>query len=165
MAFLESPGAAAELHSFKISLGGFSWWLWFSLCVSVWYWSPSLPQVEFCVCEVKRTGLQTAVSVRMLGRNYSSKRLLGYVAALKDNFGFIETANHDKEIFFHYRWMTVLLFDCVPVLGGTGGCGVLLGSVLNPFELYTRTENIYIYMLRYLQFNLSSLVDWFRLFC
>ncbi|NXI53362.1 CSDE1 protein, partial [Chloroceryle aenea] len=59
-------------------------------------------KVEFCVCEVKRTGLQTAVSVRMLGRNYSSKRLLGYVAALKDNFGFIETANHDKEIFFHY---------------------------------------------------------------
>lgn len=55
------------------------------------------------MCEVKRTGLQTAVSVRMLGRNYSSKRLLGYVAALKDNFGFIETANHDKEIFFHYR--------------------------------------------------------------
>lgn len=44
----------------------------------------------------------------MLGRNYSSKRLLGYVAALKDNFGFIETANHDKEIFFHYRWMTIL---------------------------------------------------------
>jgi len=62
-----------------------------------------LQQVEFSVCEVKRTGLQTAVSVRMLGRNYSSKRLLGYVAALKDNFGFIETANHDKEIFFHYR--------------------------------------------------------------
>jgi len=24
------------------------------------------------------------------------------VATLKDNFGFIETANHDKEIFFHY---------------------------------------------------------------
>ncbi|KAM9268543.1 cold shock domain-containing protein E1 isoform 2-T2 [Morus bassanus] len=59
-------------------------------------------KVEFSVCEVKRSGLQTAVSVRMLGRNYSSKRLLGYVAALKDNFGFIETANHDKEIFFHY---------------------------------------------------------------
>ncbi|KAF7254609.1 Cold shock domain-containing protein E1 [Varanus komodoensis] len=58
--------------------------------------------VEFTVCEVKRTGLQTATSVRMLGRNYSSKRLLGYVATLKDNFGFIETANHDKEIFFHY---------------------------------------------------------------
>uniref|UniRef100_A0A8C5RPM9 Cold shock domain containing E1 n=1 Tax=Laticauda laticaudata TaxID=8630 RepID=A0A8C5RPM9_LATLA len=59
-------------------------------------------KVEFTVCEVKRTGLQIATSVRLLGRNYSSKRLLGYVATLKDNFGFIETANHDKEIFFHY---------------------------------------------------------------
>nr|XP_006118863.1 cold shock domain-containing protein E1 isoform X2 [Pelodiscus sinensis] len=59
-------------------------------------------KVEFSVCEVKRTGSQVAVSVRMLGRNYSSKRLVGYVATLKDNFGFIETANHDKEIFFHY---------------------------------------------------------------
>ncbi|KAJ6657941.1 hypothetical protein lerEdw1_001731 [Lerista edwardsae] len=64
--------------------------------------------VEFTVCEVKRTGLQTATSVRMLGRNYSSKRLLGYVATLKDNFGFIETANHDKEIFFHYRQVSAL---------------------------------------------------------
>ncbi|EMP35998.1 Cold shock domain-containing protein E1 [Chelonia mydas] len=62
----------------------------------------SKEKVEFSVCEVKRTGLQTAVSVRMLGRNYNSKRLVGYVATLKDNFGFIETANHDKEIFFHY---------------------------------------------------------------
>ncbi|KAL7985402.1 hypothetical protein Chor_003972 [Crotalus horridus] len=44
-------------------------------------------KVEFTVCEVKRTGLQTATSVRLLGRNYSSKRLLGYVATLKDNFG------------------------------------------------------------------------------
>lgn len=27
----------------------------------------------------------------------------GFIAALKDGFGFIETVNHDKEIFFHYR--------------------------------------------------------------
>ncbi|XP_067214541.1 RNA-binding protein Unr [Linepithema humile] len=26
----------------------------------------------------------------------------GFIAALKDGFGFIETVNHDKEIFFHY---------------------------------------------------------------
>ena len=26
----------------------------------------------------------------------------GYVAALKDGFGFIETLQHDKEIFFHF---------------------------------------------------------------
>ncbi|XP_050927020.1 cold shock domain-containing protein E1 isoform X6 [Lates calcarifer] len=63
-------------------------------------------KVEFCINEVKRTGLQSAVSIRVLNRNASSaKRLHGFVATLKDNFGFIETANHDQEIFFHYSEM------------------------------------------------------------
>ncbi|XP_076015433.1 cold shock domain-containing protein E1 isoform X2 [Genypterus blacodes] len=60
-------------------------------------------KVEFSINEVKRTGQQSAVSIRVLNRNISnSKRLQGFVATLKDNFGFIETANHDQEIFFHY---------------------------------------------------------------
>ncbi|XP_038604649.1 cold shock domain-containing protein E1 isoform X2 [Tachyglossus aculeatus] len=59
-------------------------------------------KVEFSISETKRTGQQIAHCVRLLGRNSNAKRLLGYVATLKDNFGFIETANHDKEIFFHY---------------------------------------------------------------
>ncbi|XP_018426924.1 PREDICTED: cold shock domain-containing protein E1 [Nanorana parkeri] len=59
-------------------------------------------KVEFSICEAKRTGQQSAVSMKVLGRNSNSKRFYGYVATLKDNFGFIETANHDKEIFFHY---------------------------------------------------------------
>ncbi|XP_078110532.1 cold shock domain-containing protein E1 isoform X2 [Sander vitreus] len=64
------------------------------------------PQVEFSINEVKRTGQQSAVSIRVLNRNASNaKRLLGFVATLKDNFGFIETANHDQEIFFHYSEM------------------------------------------------------------
>lgn len=29
----------------------------------------------------------------------------GFVAALKDTFGFIETISHDKEIFFHFRYL------------------------------------------------------------
>uniref|UniRef100_A0AAV2LWT5 Cold shock domain-containing protein E1 n=1 Tax=Knipowitschia caucasica TaxID=637954 RepID=A0AAV2LWT5_KNICA len=63
-------------------------------------------KVEFSINEVKRTGLQSAVSVRVLNRNSSNaKRLHGFVATLKDNFGFIETANHDQEIFFHYSEM------------------------------------------------------------
>ncbi|XP_043973653.1 cold shock domain-containing protein E1 isoform X9 [Gambusia affinis] len=70
----------------------------------------SFPQagdkVEFCINEVKRTGHQSAVSIRVLNRNASnSRRLHGFVAALKDNFGFIETANHDQEVFFHYSEM------------------------------------------------------------
>ncbi|XP_056414346.1 cold shock domain-containing protein E1 isoform X1 [Hyla sarda] len=59
-------------------------------------------KVEFSICEAKRTGQQSAVSMKVLGRSSNSKRFHGYVATLKDNFGFIETANHDKEIFFHY---------------------------------------------------------------
>uniref|UniRef100_A0A665VQB5 Cold shock domain-containing protein E1 n=1 Tax=Echeneis naucrates TaxID=173247 RepID=A0A665VQB5_ECHNA len=63
-------------------------------------------KVEFSINEVKRTGQQSAVSIRVLNRNASgAKRLHGFVATLKDNFGFIETANHDQEIFFHYSEM------------------------------------------------------------
>ncbi|XP_029689072.1 cold shock domain-containing protein E1 isoform X6 [Takifugu rubripes] len=61
-------------------------------------------KVEFSISEVKRTGLQSAVSVRLLNRTVS-KKVYGFVATLKDNFGFIETANHDQEIFFHYSEM------------------------------------------------------------
>ncbi|XP_043103927.1 cold shock domain-containing protein E1 isoform X3 [Puntigrus tetrazona] len=59
-------------------------------------------KVEFSISEVKRTGQQSAVSLKVLNRAVGTKRLLGYIATLKDNFGFIETANHDQEIFFHY---------------------------------------------------------------
>uniref|UniRef100_A0A4W4HMG5 Cold shock domain-containing protein E1 n=1 Tax=Electrophorus electricus TaxID=8005 RepID=A0A4W4HMG5_ELEEL len=68
-----------------------------------------LPQqgdkVEFAISEVKRTGQQSAVSIKILNRTTNTKRLLGFIATLKDNFGFIETANHDQEIFFHYSEM------------------------------------------------------------
>lgn len=67
------------------------------------YECPYFSQVEFSISDKQRPGQQIATCVRLLGRNSNSKRLLGYVATLKDNFGFIETANHDKEIFFHYR--------------------------------------------------------------
>lgn len=30
----------------------------------------------------------------------------GFIAALKDGFGFIETADHTKEVFFHFRYVT-----------------------------------------------------------
>uniref|UniRef100_A0A8B9KHB8 Cold shock domain-containing protein E1 n=1 Tax=Astyanax mexicanus TaxID=7994 RepID=A0A8B9KHB8_ASTMX len=62
-------------------------------------------KVEFSISEVKRTGMQSAVSLKILNRTTNTKRLLGFIATLKDNFGFIETANHDQEIFFHYSEM------------------------------------------------------------
>ncbi|XP_068183091.1 cold shock domain-containing protein E1 isoform X4 [Antennarius striatus] len=63
-------------------------------------------KVEFSINEVKRTGQQSAVSIRVVNRSIpNGKRLQGFIATLKDNFGFIETANHDQEIFFHYSEM------------------------------------------------------------
>ena len=32
----------------------------------------------------------------------SNKKVHGYIAAIKDGFGFLETLGHDKEIFFHF---------------------------------------------------------------
>lgn len=32
----------------------------------------------------------------------------GFVATLKENFGFLETSEHDKEVFFHYRFVNVI---------------------------------------------------------
>uniref|UniRef100_A0A3Q2YZI6 Cold shock domain-containing protein E1 n=1 Tax=Hippocampus comes TaxID=109280 RepID=A0A3Q2YZI6_HIPCM len=63
-------------------------------------------KVEFSINEVKRSGQQSAVSIRVVNRSAcGGKRLKGFIATLKDNFGFIETANHDQEIFFHYSEM------------------------------------------------------------
>ena len=37
----------------------------------------------------------------------SAKVYKGFIASLKDTFGFIETDAHDKEIFFHYRYTNI----------------------------------------------------------
>lgn len=34
----------------------------------------------------------------------------GFIAALKDGYGFIENADHNKEIFFHFRYVFKLNF-------------------------------------------------------
>ncbi|XP_060796664.1 cold shock domain-containing protein E1-like [Neoarius graeffei] len=71
--------------------------------------SEVLPQLgdnmDFAISEVKHSGQQNAVSINILNHTTNTKRLLGYIAALKDNFGFIETASHDQEIFFHFSEM------------------------------------------------------------
>lgn len=58
-------------------------------------------KVEFQICESKRNQTKTASNVHVLSRNSSSKQQ-GFIATLKDNFGFIETAEHDREVFFHF---------------------------------------------------------------
>ncbi|CAH1799965.1 unnamed protein product [Owenia fusiformis] len=58
-------------------------------------------RVEFQIQEVKRNNTKTAVNIKVLSRNSGGVQR-GFIATLKDNFGFIETAAHDKEVFFHF---------------------------------------------------------------
>ena len=58
--------------------------------------------MEFQICESRKNNTKTAVNVKLLVRSSVSKNQ-GFIATLKDNFGFIETAEHDKEVFFHFR--------------------------------------------------------------
>ena len=67
-------------------------------------WNHLSPNFKIEIDLLQSLNKQIATCVRLLGRNSNSKRLLGYVATLKDNFGFIETANHDKEVFF-LQWV------------------------------------------------------------
>jgi len=58
-------------------------------------------KVEFQISESKRDSTKSAVNVKLINRVASSLQQ-GFIATLKDNFGFIETAEHDKEVFFHF---------------------------------------------------------------
>lgn len=72
-------------------------------------------QVQFNINQVKRNKEYIAVDIQILqsasqtngikqsiSRN-NSQVYQGFIAALKDGFGFIETIQHDKEVFFHFR--------------------------------------------------------------
>lgn len=43
--------------------------------------------------------------------NNSRAVMQGFIAALKDGFGFIETSNHTKEVFFHFRFVEKISTD------------------------------------------------------
>uniref|UniRef100_A0A3P8YFG1 CSD domain-containing protein n=1 Tax=Esox lucius TaxID=8010 RepID=A0A3P8YFG1_ESOLU len=119
-------------------------------------------KVEFSINEVKRTGQQSAVTIKILNRTVNTKRLLGYIATLKDNFGFIETANHDQEIFFHYSELcgdleNLELGDTVEYTLSKGkgnkvsaekvtkdvGEAVMLGKVLRPLRSVDPSQTEY----------------------
>uniref|UniRef100_A0A4D5R9V6 Cold shock domain-containing protein E1 n=1 Tax=Scolopendra viridis TaxID=118503 RepID=A0A4D5R9V6_SCOVI len=62
-------------------------------------------KVEFNICESKCNNLKTAADIRIVSRgvkNGYKYAYQGFIAALKDGFGFIETAEHDREVFFHF---------------------------------------------------------------
>ncbi|KAK0082024.1 hypothetical protein PV325_011228 [Microctonus aethiopoides] len=101
-------------------------------------------KVKFSICQVKRNKELVAVDISLLnangekiqnGNNEKSNGVTcqGFIAALKDGFGFIETINHEKEIFFHFSTFdgdagTLELgaeIECTVGAGngrGTGGC-------------------------------------------
>ncbi|CAB3989658.1 cold shock domain-containing E1-like [Paramuricea clavata] len=58
-------------------------------------------QVEFQVSVSERTGHQMAVNMTVMKRNSDVKHL-GFVATLKETFGFTELADHEKEVFFRF---------------------------------------------------------------
>ena len=85
-------------------------------------------KVEFDLAQVKRTKEHIGLNIRIIQRAQVSKSSgkfsengehaknetkhangeastvhKGFIASLKDTFGFIENLAHDKEIFFHYR--------------------------------------------------------------
>ena len=80
-------------------------------------------KVQFNINQLKATKETNAVNIRIIERAQPTEKNVepsspprekkesqgrlgtpqrGYVAALKDGFGFIETLQHDKEIFFHF---------------------------------------------------------------
>ncbi|XP_012279281.1 cold shock domain-containing protein E1 [Orussus abietinus] len=70
-------------------------------------------KVQFSICQVKRNKELVAVDISLLdasgekppntgNKKSNSQTYQGFIATLKDGFGFIETVNHDKEIFFHF---------------------------------------------------------------
>lgn len=62
-------------------------------------------KVDFQIGELKATSKKQAVKVHVVLRNIAG-RCHGFIATLKENYGFIETADHEKEVFFHFSSFT-----------------------------------------------------------
>lgn len=62
-------------------------------------------KVQFSICENKSKGTETALDVKVVARGVQNGfkcTQRGFIAALKDGFGFIEREDHEREIFFHF---------------------------------------------------------------
>lgn len=58
-------------------------------------------KIEFSIGESSRNSQKRAVNIKVVLRNVAGK-CQGFIATLKDNYGFIENADHEKEVFFHF---------------------------------------------------------------
>lgn len=68
--------------------------------------------MEFSISQVKRNKelIATNLEAKPQAQTVPTKNGVtngplrqGFIAALKDGFGFIETIAHDREVFFHFR--------------------------------------------------------------
>lgn len=62
--------------------------------------------MQFHIFKNKSNSTKLASDVKVVSRSEKSDANftnVGFIAALKDGFGFIETEEHDREIFFHFR--------------------------------------------------------------
>lgn len=74
-------------------------------------------KVEFVLVTKKTTQQQYARDVSIIEKN-ETRLQNGYVCALKDSYGFIETEDHETELFFHFSeyegdWRSLELGNCV----------------------------------------------------
>ena len=58
-------------------------------------------KVEFQISECHKNNTKVAVNVKVLFMRGGKER--GFVVTIKEMFGFIETADHEREIYFHFR--------------------------------------------------------------
>ncbi len=61
-------------------------------------------KVKFDLITFKRTGQFIARDVAVLQKSLPTRQV-GFVCALKETYGFIEYASHEKEVFVHYRYV------------------------------------------------------------
>lgn len=84
------------------------------LTIGEYYTDFFLFQVHFNINQVKRNKELIAVEIQVVQlasqtngvskhNSRNSQIYQGFIAALKDGFGFIETIDHDREVFFHFR--------------------------------------------------------------
>ncbi|ESN92067.1 hypothetical protein HELRODRAFT_104068 [Helobdella robusta] len=58
-------------------------------------------KVEFQISECQKNKTKVAINVKVISSK-STNRERGFVVTIKEGFGFIETADHEKEIYFHF---------------------------------------------------------------
>lgn len=102
-------GLAIEFTTWSRRHGTPTWFLYSILGeihYNVWHTSQVKCSKELIACSVQLAsthGINEGNSLCNGSGGGTRAPFHGYIAALKDGFGFIETADHSKEVFFHFR--------------------------------------------------------------